>query len=92
MPPVLIRIGVNAPAAETVKEVLAVWVRPDVDPVTVNGYVPTGVFADVVTVKVEDPAPATDVGLKPGVTPEGSPLTVKLTLEVKPPRAVSVTV
>jgi hypothetical protein len=44
----------------------------------------------VVTERVELPEPATDVGLKVPVAPLGRPLTLKLTLPVKPPDGVTV--
>jgi len=79
--------------AVTLSVVFAEWLNPpDVEPVTVSGYDPTGVEVVVATVIVELPDPATEVGEKPAVAPDGSPLAVKLTLELKPPTAVSVTV
>lgn len=44
------------------------------------------------TDKVELPEPATDVGLKLPVAPLGNPLTLKLTLPVKPLSAVRLVV
>jgi hypothetical protein len=86
-------MGVKLPMAVTLRVVVAEWVRPpEVEPVTVRGYDPRGVDADVVTVIVELPAPATEVGTKPTVAPVGRPLAVKLTLALNPPRAPSVTV
>ncbi len=46
----------------------------------------------VVTVMVEEPEAFTDVGLKLAVAPEGSPVTLKLTVPVNPPDGVTVTV
>ena len=41
---------------------------------------PRGVLAEVVTVRVEEPDPFTEVGTKDGVAPEGRPLADKLTV------------
>ena len=61
-------------------------------PVTVNVYVPTGVFAAVATVSVEEPDPVTDAGTKPAVAFAGNPLIEKLTVSVNPFSAFTVTV
>ena len=45
-----------------------------------------------VKVRVEEPAPVIEVGLKAAVTPVGNPLAASVTLELKPPVTVSVTV
>jgi len=58
-------------------------------PVIVRGYVPTAVVAVVEIVSVELPEPATDAGLKLAVAPVGSPLTLRLTVPVKPFSALS---
>jgi len=50
------------------------------------------VVAAVVTVRVEDPEPATEGGVKLPVAPAGNPLTLKVTVPVKPPEAVTVAV
>lgn len=50
----------------------------------VSAYVPTGVLAEVVTVKVEEPDPVTEDGAKEAEAPEGKPLTEKLTTSAKP--------
>ena len=44
------------------------------------------------TVRVDVPEPATDVGLKVAVVDDGKPPTLKVTLPVKPPDPVTVTV
>jgi hypothetical protein len=54
--------------------------------------VPTGVLADVVTVRVEEPDPFTEVGTKDDVAPEGKPLTDKFTVPEKPFKAPTDTV
>ena len=53
---------------------------------------PTGVFALVVTVIVDDPVPVTVVGLKLAVAPVGSPLTLNPVLPANPFSAVTVAV
>jgi hypothetical protein len=54
--------------------------------------VPVGVVPLVVTVIVEEPDVVTDVGLKPALAPDGNPFAVRLTVPVKPPDGVTVTV
>ena len=61
-------------------------------PVIVNGYVPVGVVALVVTVMVDEPEVVTDAGLKLALAPAGNPLALKLTVPVKPPDGVTVAV
>jgi hypothetical protein len=47
---------------------------PDVAvPVTVTGYVPAGVDADVAIVNVDEPPAVTDVGLNDALAPDGNP-------------------
>ena len=46
----------------------------------------------VVTVKVEEPEPVTDAGLKLAVEPTPNPLTLKLTVPLNPPEGVTVMV
>ena len=60
-------------------------------PVIVNGKEPVGVLATVFTVRVELPD-ASDPGLKDHVAPVGKPLTLKVTLPLKPPEGVTVAV
>ena len=69
-----------------------VWIRLPLVPVIVNGKLPAGVAVLVVTVIVEDPDVVTDDGLKLAVAPEGSPLTLKVTVPVNPPDGVTVVV
>lgn len=62
-------------------------------PVIVSVYVPAGVAVVVLTVRVELPEPpATAAGTKLPLAPAGSPLTLKLTVSVKPPLGVMVAV
>ena len=58
--------------------------RPPLVPVIVNGKLPAGVVALETTVIVEDPDVVIDVGLKVAVTPDGSPLTLKITVPMNP--------
>ncbi len=53
---------------------------------------PVGVVLAVATVRVEEPEPVTEAGLKLHVALEGQPVTPKLTVPLKPPEAVTVTV
>ena len=64
----------------------------DVAPETLSVYVPTGVLAEVVTVRDEEPDPETEAGAKEAEAPEGKPLTEKLTVSVKPFNALTDTV
>jgi hypothetical protein len=61
-------------------------------PVMVSGNVPVGVLVAVVTVSVELFPALTEVGLNVPVAPVGSPVTPRLIVSVKPPRAVVFTV
>lgn len=58
----------------------------------VKGWFPSGVDDVVFTVRVDDPDPVTDVGLKLVLAPVGSPLTLKVTELLKPPLPVTLTV
>ena len=60
-------------------------------PVTVKGYVPARVEALTVILSV-DVLPDAGLGVKTGVAPEGRPLMVKVTGELKPFTRVIVTV
>ena len=53
---------------------------------------PGAVLVVVVTVKVEEPEPVTEAGLKEPLAPEGRPLTLKETLLLKPFCALTVAV
>jgi hypothetical protein len=59
-------------------------------PVIVSVYVPASDELDVVMVRVEEPEPVTDVGLKLPVAPDGKPVTPRLTVPLKPPMDVMV--
>src|SRR5208282_2419600 len=69
------------------------WIPPPL-PVTVIGYVPTGVLLPTVMVIVEVPAPgaAIGLGLKLTVVPEGMPDADRLIALLKPPPIVVVIV
>ena len=79
-------------AAVMTREVVAVCVSVPFVAVTVSGYVPVAVVPVVVTVSVEEPVPATEVGAKEPVAPVGNPLTLNVTLSVKPLLGVIVAV
>ena len=64
---------------------------PDV-PVIVRVNVPVGVVLAVVTDIVEEPEPATEVGLNVALAPDGSPLAPKVTAPANPFTAVIVAV
>jgi len=83
-------------AAETVRLMVAVWVLPPPEPVTVRVYVPVAAEADTVMVRVDVAVPpevsVTEVGLNVAVTPVGAPETDRLTVPAKPLREVRVMV
>ena len=66
--------------------VVLCWIPPPL-PVTVMGYVPTGVLAPTVIVMVELPAPGAGIllGLKLTVVPVGTPEADRLIELLKPP-------
>jgi hypothetical protein len=70
--------------AFTTRFTLMLWVRFPLAPVICNTVVPPGVEDEVFTVKVEDPEPVTELGLKLAVAPVGSPARLKFTVPVKP--------
>ena len=59
--------------------------------VTVGTYVPDGVELRVAMVRVEDPDPATVLGLKVPVAPAGRPVTLRFTVPEDPPKGVILT-
>jgi hypothetical protein len=75
---------------ETVTEAVAVCVSEPLTPVIVNGYVPTGVLAPVVTARVDDPVAG--FGVKLPVAPVGNPFTLSVTVLLKPLIGARVTV
>src|SRR5258708_3810462 len=82
------------PLVVTTRLTVVECVLPPPVPVTVIGYVPAGVDADAVRVisEVPDPGAAIDDGLKPAVAPEGRPVAVSTTEELKPPETAVVMV
>ena len=68
------------------------WIRLPLVPVIVNGKLPVGAVAPDVTVIVDDPDVATDTGLKVAVAPDGSPLTLNVTVPENPVDGVTVAV
>ena len=61
-------------------------------PLIVNVKLPVGVVVLVTTVIVDDPDAVTDAGLKLAVAPAGRPLTLKVTVPLKPPDGLTETV
>ena len=61
-------------------------------PVMVRVELPASVVLLDVTLRMELPEPDTDGGLKLPVAPEGSPLTLNVTVPPKPPEGVRVTI
>jgi len=61
-------------------------------PTILIGYVPGAAEPDSVNVRVVSPLVVRDVGLKTAVTPEGRPVTLYVTVELKPPVIVVVAV
>jgi hypothetical protein len=59
---------------------------------TVRVKVPVGVLRLVLTVSVDEPDVVIDEGLKLALVRRGNPLTLRLTVPVKPEPAVMVTV
>jgi len=70
----------------------AVTDRGPLVPVTTSVELAAGVPADVLTVMVEVPAPVIVTGLNVAVAPAGSPVTLGVTVPLKPFSAVVVTV
>ena len=81
-------------AAITVSVTVVLCWSPPPLPVTVMGYVPTGVLAPTVMVMVELPAPGAGIvlGLKLTVVPVGTPVADRLIELLKPPLTVVVIV
>ena len=81
-----------ATGALTVSDTDVEWVRLPLVPVIVSGNVPVGVVATVVTVMVDVPEPVTEDGLNVAAAPVGNPPALNVTVPVKPPDGVTVTV
>ena len=76
----------------TTSVTFAEWDKLPLVPVTVSVKVPVAVELVVVTVKVEEPAPLIEAGLKLAEAPDGNPLALSATDPVKPFCAPTVTV
>jgi hypothetical protein len=76
----------------TFRVTLVVCVSPPLVPVIVSAKLPVGVVVPVTTVSVELPPTLTDVGLNVPVAFAGRPLTLRLTVPVKPFCALVLTV
>ena len=87
-------VSVKVAAAVTVKVTVAFFWMPPPLPVTVMGYVPTGVLAPTVIVMVELPEPGAGIGfgLKLTVVPAGVPAADKVIAALNPPLIVDVMV
>src|SRR5438477_3062984 len=81
----------DPPDPAMVHETLTLCVNDPLVPVTVIGYVPAAALPGD-NVSVEDPLPATLVGLSAAVDPAGAPLAESATVPVKPLSAFTVTV
>ena len=77
------------PAVTVSVTVVVCWIPPPL-PVTVMGYVPTGVLLPTVMVMVELPPPGAGIGLglKLTVVPDGTPDADRLSALLKPPLRV----
>ena len=67
------------------------WVKPPLVAVMVRVKVPVGVFRLVLMVSAVDPAALREVGLKLVPARRGTPLTLKLTVPLKPAPGVKLT-
>jgi hypothetical protein len=88
----LIGFAEEPPLDVTTKLTFAVTVPPVLVPLMVSVKLPVGVLEVVATVSVELFPALTDVGLNVPVAPVGRPLTLRLTVPLKPPTAVVLTV
>ena len=86
----IVKLGAAVTVSVTV---VLCWIPPPL-PVTVMGYVPTGVLAPTVMVMVELPEPGAGIvlGLKLTVVPVGAPVADRLIELLKPPLTVVVIV
>ncbi len=78
----IVKFGVAT--AFTTSDTVVECTRLPLVPVMVSVEVPAGVEELVETESVELPEPATEVGLKLPVAPFGNPLTLNVTVPVKP--------
>lgn len=86
------RLKLGCGAGLTVRVIDVVCVKLPLVPVIINEYVPPAVVLVVFTVSVDVPEPVTVLGLKPGVAPVGSPLTLSPTTPLNPFSDPTVTV
>jgi hypothetical protein len=80
-----------AGALWTTRVVVTEWLRLPLVPVTVSVELPAGVLLEVVTVQELVPE-VSEAGLQLAPPPLGKPLTPRLTVPLKPPAGVTVTV
>lgn len=76
----------------TTKVTVVEWVSDPLLPVIVSVKVPSAVLELVVTLMVLPDPPLIGFGLNEALAPEGRPLTLRVTLPVKVPTAVTVAV
>lgn len=76
----------------TTRVTVVEWVSDPLLPVMVSVKVPSAVLELVVTLMVLPDPPLIGFGLNEALAPEGRPLTLRVTLPVKAPTAVTVTV
>lgn len=76
----------------TTRVTVVEWVSDPLLPVMVSVKVPSAVPELVVTLMVLPDPPLIGFGLNEALAPEGRPLTLRVTLPVKAPTAVTVTV
>lgn len=76
----------------TTRVTVVEWVSDPLLPVMVSVKVPSVVLELVVTLMVLPDPPLIGFGLNEALAPEGRPLTPRVTLPVKAPTAVTVTV
>jgi hypothetical protein len=90
----VVEVGVSVSAkfgaVLTTSVAVVLWTRLPLVPVIANVYVPVGVVVAVVTVSVDVPEPLTEVGLNVPVAPVGKPVTLNVTVPLKPPVAATV--
>src|SRR5438034_148401 len=77
-------VGPGADAVVTSSETPVVCVAADEEPLIVSAKVPVTAASVVATVRVEAPPAMTDGGANAPVAPEGSPVTVRLTVSAAP--------
>jgi hypothetical protein len=70
---------------------VVVWLKAPLVPLMISGLVPVGVLLLVVILRFVLPLPVTVVGVKVALERDGKPVTLKLTVPLKPFDGVIVT-